>query len=313
MSSKAALPSSVSSSLNPQSSTVDVNTTSDFDVLAAGTQDLAALIGIFASDSIEPYAFDYSRGWLSPLASILSLLGVLGYIRGLVKLGLGKEGCRKAKFDTNAERTFFGVLDEDLLPSDDVHHVTYLQRQRYPDRVVWSTHRKIKHTSDSMPILRVALSIPQSVNPGMTVNTCKLEYKVKHFRSGYGHFVVPFVASLFVGLTTPTVVPLSPHPRPMAWSWYLATVGMFVSLFASCMLWSWVYAQEMLPHYQSEWADRTSYDPHRQRSSLEKPDTFAFIRSGNRFVTFDLRAIEGITRWVVRIVSFCFAILGLIR
>lgn len=285
----------------------------NFKVLASGTQDLAALVGIFAADSVEPYAFNYSRGWLSPLASTLSLLGLLGYLRGLVKLALGREGCLRAKFNIDAERTFFGFLDQDWLPSGALHQVTYLQRKRYADHVVWSTNRTIKHTSESMPILRVALSGLSSNETNMVVNTCQLEYKIKHFRSGYGHFVVPIVSAIFVGVTTLAIIPLRDHPRSMSWSWYFATVGEFLSLFASFMMWSWVYAQEMLPHRQSEWADRTTCDARRPRSSLEKHDHFAYIQRDHRFVTFELRAIKGSTRWLVRVASFATAVLGLFR
>ena len=285
----------------------------NFKVLASGTQDLAALVGIFAADSVEPYAFNYSRGWLSPLASTLSLLGLLGYLRGLVKLALGREGCLRAKFNIDAERTFFGFLDQDWLPSGALHQVTYLQRERYADHVVWSTNRRIKHTSESMPILRVALSGLSSNETNMVVNTCQLEYKIKHFRSGYGHFVVPIVSAIFVGVTTLAIIPLRTHPRAMSWSWYFATVGEFLSLFASFMMWSWVYAQEMLPHRQSDWADRTTCDAQRPRSSLEKRDHFAYIQRDHRFVTFELRAIKGKTRWLVRVASFATAVLGLFR
>lgn len=284
---------------------------SNFNVLATGTQDLAALVGIFAADSVEPYAFNYSRGWLSPLASTLSLLGVLGYIRGLVKLGLGREGCLRAKFDIKAERTFFGFLDEDWLPPGAVHQVTYLQRERHADQVVWSTNRRIKHTSESMPILRIALSGASADHGNIVVNTCQIQYKIKHFRSGYGHIIVPLVSVIFVGVTTLIIIPLRSHPRSMAWTWYFATIGMFTSLFASFMLWSWVYAQEMLPHHQSNWADRSVNDHYRQRSSLEKRDYFAFVQFGQRFVTFDLRAIKGNARWLVRATSFGMAVLGL--
>lgn len=284
---------------------------SNFNVLAAGTQDLAALVGIFASDSVEPYAFNYSRGWLSPLASVLSLLGVLGYIRGLVKLSLGREGCQKAFFDTKAEKTFFGVSEEDWLAPGATYEVTYLQRQRHADCVEWSANRRIKHTLDSMPILKQATASPPSERPGMIVNTCQLQYKVKHFRSGYGHVVVPLVAAIFVGLTTLAIVPLRTHPRQMSWSWYFATVGMFTSLFSSFMLWSWVYAQEMLPHNQSDWADRNSHDPRRRKVSLEKRDYFAYTQLDQRFMTFELRAIKGQTRWLVRMFSFSTAVLAL--
>ena len=285
----------------------------NFNVLASGTQDLAALVGVFAADSVEPYAFNYSRGWLSPLGSTLSLLGLLGYLRGLVKLALGREGCLRAKFNIDAERTFFGYLDQDWLPPGALHQVTYLQRERHADHVVWSTHRRIKHTSESMPILRIALSGFASSDTNIVVNTCQLEYKIKHFRSGYGHFVVPLVSAIFVGVTTLAIIPLRTHPRKMSWSWYFATIGEFMSLFTSFMLWSWVYAQENLPHRRSDWADGSSLDATRQRSSLEKRDYFAFVQKGHRFVTFDLRAIKGKKRWLVRMTSLATAVLGLFR
>lgn len=74
-------------------------------VLATEIQDLAALVGIFASDSTEPYAFNYSQGWVSPVAS--TWLGVHRYIRGLVNLGLEREGCPKGEYDMTAGRTAY--------------------------------------------------------------------------------------------------------------------------------------------------------------------------------------------------------------
>ena len=82
-------------------------------ILATGIQNLAALVSIFALDSTEPYAFNYGQGWVSPMASTLSWLGILGYIRGLVNLGLEWEGCQKAGFDIIAERK---LLENDAQP-----------------------------------------------------------------------------------------------------------------------------------------------------------------------------------------------------
>jgi len=49
-----------------------------FQAFAAGTQDLAALVGLFATDSVERYGFDYTQGWLMPALATCSLLGFLG-------------------------------------------------------------------------------------------------------------------------------------------------------------------------------------------------------------------------------------------
>ena len=71
-----------------------------FQVLADGTQDLAALVGLFATDSVERYAVDYSRGYLSAAMATCSLLGILGYVRALVKVAMGSQSCQDSAFPT---------------------------------------------------------------------------------------------------------------------------------------------------------------------------------------------------------------------
>ena len=71
-----------------------------FQALAEGTQDLAALAGLFATDNVEQYSVDYSRGYLSVAMATCSMLGILGYVRALVKLGLGSKKCRDSAFST---------------------------------------------------------------------------------------------------------------------------------------------------------------------------------------------------------------------
>ncbi|KAL8765197.1 MAG: hypothetical protein Q9209_007658 [Squamulea sp. 1 TL-2023] len=126
---------------------------SPFQVLADGTQDLAALVGIFATNSVERYAVDYSKGHFSVASSLLSFLGLLGYVRALVKLALGSEGCQNAGFDTRSLRPLFGVPDEDRLPSDAVRQIYYVERSRSAQYVSWKLAATRKHTVDSMPII----------------------------------------------------------------------------------------------------------------------------------------------------------------
>lgn len=68
--------------------------------IAGGTQDLAALVGLFATDSVERYSVDYSKGYLSVAVATSSLLGILGFVRALVKLGMGSKWCQDAAFPT---------------------------------------------------------------------------------------------------------------------------------------------------------------------------------------------------------------------
>ena len=69
-------------------------------VLADGTQDLAALVGLFATDSVERYSFDYTHGYLSVAMATCSMLGILGYVRGLAKLAMGSNMCHNSAFST---------------------------------------------------------------------------------------------------------------------------------------------------------------------------------------------------------------------
>ena len=86
--------------LAQDSNSANQDRSSVFQVLADGTQDLAALIGIFATDSVERYAVDYSRGYLSVAMATCSLLGILGYVKALMKLAMGQKACEGAAFPT---------------------------------------------------------------------------------------------------------------------------------------------------------------------------------------------------------------------
>lgn len=78
-----------------------------FQILADGTQDLAALVGLFATDSVERYSVDYSRGYLSVAVATCSLLGILGYVRALVKLAMGSRSCQDSAFPTGKSSSIY--------------------------------------------------------------------------------------------------------------------------------------------------------------------------------------------------------------
>ena len=142
---------STATPLSAAASAISSKTNRDgsFQVLADGTQDLAALVGIFATNSVERYSFDYTRGYISSAVSMLSLLGLLGYVRALVKLGLGPKKCENAGFDTKALRPFFGVSDADRLTANKIYTVYYVERHVDNFKITWKPIRGIKHTRDS--------------------------------------------------------------------------------------------------------------------------------------------------------------------
>ncbi len=78
--------------------------------LASGSQDLAALLGLFCTDGVERNALAYNFGWGTVVASSISLLGVLGLVKSSIKLALGLQYCQQAGFNLDSLRGIFGYL-----------------------------------------------------------------------------------------------------------------------------------------------------------------------------------------------------------
>ena len=280
-----------------------------FQVLADGTQDLAALVGIFATNSVERYAFDYSRGHLSSAVSMLSLLGLLGYVRALVKLGMGLEACENAGFDMKALRPMFGVSDTDRLPTSEVYEMHYIERHTDGSHITWKRINNTKHTKDSCALREYLsdLDNKQPFDPFQihTYWTAKESWHWCHpfrggrlFRSTRGDIFVVLVPFLCVVLTSCLIVPLRGSSRPQ-WSLYFATLGLFVPVFSTTLMWAWVYAQEQLP--------LNSIDDDAHMSEIKH---FAYLKSESRrlYIVLDLRAIAGYTRWGLRTMSLVAAL-----
>ena len=78
--------------------------------LASGSQDLAALLGLFCTDGVERNALAYNFGWGTVVASSLSLLGVLGLVKSSIKVVLGLRYCQQAGFNLDSIRGTYGYL-----------------------------------------------------------------------------------------------------------------------------------------------------------------------------------------------------------
>ena len=298
------LPTATSSSSKPDRD-------GSFQVLADGTQDLAALVGIFATNSVERYAFDYSRGHLSSAVSMLSLLGLLGYLRALVKLGMGPEACENAGFDMKALRPMFGVSDTDRLPTGEVYEMHYMERHIDGSDITWKRIRTTKHTRDSSA-LRENLRHLDIKEPRDSLDVYSYGmFKSKSwigprpgnrlFRSTLGDTFVLLVSFLCVVLTSCLIIPLRGSSRPQ-WSLYFATLGLFVPVFSTTLMWAWVYAQEQLPLNTIAEDARMSETKH-----------FAYLRSNFQrlYIVVELRAIGGYTRWRFRMMSLVAALLAI--
>ncbi len=308
---------------SPSATATAVDTSSEssrdgsFQVLADGTQDLAALVGIFATNSVERYAFDYNKGHLSSAVAMLSLLGLLGYVRALVKLGIGPEACENAGFDTRALRPIFGVPDADRLPANEVYALHYIERQENASEITWRLVRRTKHTLDSSAWGQENSLTSQQpdwheqdfvieecvlYSPGQVRSLSGLSFKIyqylgfKLFRSSLGDLLVLIISLICVGLTSCLVIPLRGTSRP-TWSLYVATVGLFTPIVITSLAWAWVYAQEQLPLGRSDWMRGSHSNTH-----------FAYICLGHGYIILNVRAVEGHLRSGIRIASLIAAL-----
>ena len=93
--------------------------------LASGSQDLAALLGLFATDGIERNALASHLGWGSVVASSLSLLGILGLVKSSIKLALGLDYCSSAGFNLDSVRGIFGFLPGESAASGPLVHCDF--------------------------------------------------------------------------------------------------------------------------------------------------------------------------------------------
>lgn len=78
--------------------------------LASGSQDLAALLGLFCTDGVERNSLAYNFGWGTVVASSISLIGVLGLVKSSIKVALGLRYCQQAGFNLDSIRGIFGYL-----------------------------------------------------------------------------------------------------------------------------------------------------------------------------------------------------------
>ena len=243
--------SSTSSSATASTTSSGMRDDSSFQGLATGTQDLAALVGIFATDSVERYAFDYTKGHLSSAVSMLSLLGILGYVRALVKLGLGPKACENAGFDMKALRPMVGVSDTDRLPADEIYELLCIERLTNSDgsRIQWNLVRNTKHTTDSSALGLLLKSLSRAshfeifdLHPisRRSWQTPYLGGKLFNPTLGVVTMVLILLVSLICfGLNSLLVVPLRATSQP-TWSLYFATVGILVPTYCSSIAWAWV-------------------------------------------------------------------------
>ncbi|KAF8460104.1 hypothetical protein BDZ91DRAFT_766515 [Kalaharituber pfeilii] len=223
---------------------------STFEVLAEGTQDLAALVGLFATDAVERYAVDYSRGYLSVAMATCSLLGLLGYVRALVKLAMGSESCQNSAFPTAPVRPILGVAEVDRLPKEEMVMVKYITVTSDQESMKFEIVKNVYHTEESFPLAKQlprAMHMKNSPQP-----TIYLVNGQDSDRSPWRSWVLcPLTAAV-------TTFPVLLFPHLWTWTRIVASFGLFIGLAVPSIMWSHVYHIEQRPGRNLAWDDHSS-------------------------------------------------------
>ena len=297
--------------------TVSSNPLSDrsskFQVLADGSQDLAALVGLFATDGVERYGIDYTRGLVPPIMATLSLLGLLGYVRVLLKLSLGVEFCERTGFPTISLRSFAGVGNNPSARGENTVKTYYLLRSISKDSVAWTIEKTALHTQESMPLtVGAGLLAPQDRrpdDPSFSIAMCCLDKRKGTAALAFGLGVVSLAITTSISGSIILLLSMS------NWSWtrLYASFGLTISVCLGGLPWCLVYIIEHLPfepsdYYRSDWqGGRTSItqDP---GQSLRRKNTLAFFAKEDQFYIFDCRAVSVSHMRVIRAISLVAAV-----
>ena len=286
-----------------------------FQILADGTQDPAALVGLFATNGVERYTIDYTRGFLPPVTAPLSLLGLLGYVRALLKLSLGIDFCERTGFSTTSLRSYAGVRRRDVPQSESFTKVHYLERVINDLSVEWRDIKTTSHSQESMPLItgrgKRALRDRKAYDTSMSINMCSL--KENGSTASLALWMCGISLMLTAGLSSFMILLFT---APWTWTRFFACVGLPGSILMGGMPWCWVYITEHLPFepsdwYRSDWKDgasKVTCAADVRETSLMRKNSFAYFANDDHFYIFDCRAVSILTIRIIQVTSFCAAV-----
>ena len=291
------------------------NGNSSFQIIASGTQDFAALVGLFATDGVERYTIDYTRGFLPPVTAPISLLGLLGYVRALLKLGCGLEFCERTGFSTTALRSYAGVAKRDVANNEKITDVHYLERSISDRSVQWNLVKTVPHTRESMPLIAGHGSRPvrdrRTHDAPFGIAMCTLEKGKGTAALTFGWCIISLV--LATSLSSFSILFCSSR---LTWTSFFACAGLPLSVLIGGLPWCLVYIIEHLPletsdWFRSDWNDslvQGARSPGACGQSLRRRNTVAFFKKDDHFYIFNCRAVSSSNMWMIRIASCCAAV-----
>lgn len=126
--------------------TIYVNTDSIAQVLASGSQGLAALASLFLTDAVEHNVLATHLGYGTILISSLSAFGLLGIVESCLKASLGLEKRRATGFNMDSMRGLFGYAAGESATSGEIVEHKAVTAELLPDAVRVQKKRKFFDT-----------------------------------------------------------------------------------------------------------------------------------------------------------------------
>lgn len=286
-----------------------------FQILADGSQDLAALVGLFATAGVERYTIDYTRGLIPPATAPLSLLGLLGYVGALLKLSFGVDFCERIGLSIASLRSYAGVRRSDIAQSERIVDVHYLQRSIQENDIQWRLVKTVPHTQESMPLITGdGVCAPRDQRPNDTsfgIAMCRLPKSRGTVPLAFGLYSV--ILALSASFSS---FPILMTTSQWTWTRIFATAGLPASVLLGGLPWCLVHMIEHLPFdscewYRSDWKNGVS-PPSRSADesgqSLSRKNSLAYFAREDHFYLFDCQAVAVSWMWLIRVASCCAAI-----
>ena len=122
--------------------------------IATGTQDLAALAGLFCTDAVERNLLAIQYGYCAVAASSLSILGILGVVKSFIKLVIGPDRARNAGFNLDTIRPLLGYGPDEPSAAGDLIDCNSVSVE-FRNSDVHIKVSKYRYDSSTTPALRV--------------------------------------------------------------------------------------------------------------------------------------------------------------
>jgi hypothetical protein len=200
--------------------------------IANGTQDLAALVGVFGTDSVERNALATQQGTISVAISSLSMLGLLGLVKSTLKITLGLDRCRAAGFNLDSIRGLFGYGRGEPASRGTIFECYSIKVIFSHDKII--IHRKERRLDDeNTPMVAVGSAWKDGFKCQTVINLGNVWHEVALAERPWFSFFIAFVCS---GITSWLLLVIK---APWNWTKFIATAGLHLSLMVMTCLPMW--------------------------------------------------------------------------